>query len=61
MSSIIVISPPPPDPDEGGRGIQPRVRVTIEYDPPEFADPKSIKRTQKQLQKAADAIVARFG
>jgi hypothetical protein len=60
MSGSTVIITSPPD-DGGGRTVQPRVKVTIEYDPPEFADPKSVKRTQKQLQKAADAIVARFG
>lgn len=60
MSSIIIISPPPL-PDEGGRGTPTRVRVSIEYDPPEFTDQKEVTRTQKKLQKAADAIVARFG
>lgn len=61
MSSTIIIitSPFPDDPD--GRAVQPRVKVTIEYDPPEFADPKEVKRTTKKLQAAADKIVARFG
>lgn len=59
-STIIIITPPLPD-DDGGRVAAPRVRVTIEYDPPEFMDEKTVKRTEKKLRKAAEKIVAQYG
>ena len=62
MSSIIVLTPPTLPDDPGGKSvIKPRVKVTIEYDPPEFMDAKQVKRVTKALQKAAEAIVAKYG
>ena len=58
MSVIIITSPPD---DEGGRATGSRVRVSIEYDPPEFASDKQVAKTRKALQREADKIVAKYG
>lgn len=59
MSVIVITSPP--DDEEGGRVAGSRVRVNIEYDPPEFASDKQIAKTRKALQREADKIVAKYG
>lgn len=60
MSGSTVIITSPPD-DGDGRQSASRVRVNIEYTPPEFADPATVAKVQKQLQKVADKIVAKYG
>lgn len=59
-SSVIIITSPPED-EEGGRSASSRVKVSIEYTPPEFADHATVEKARKALQKAADKIVAKFG
>lgn len=57
----VIITSPPSDSGGGSASINARVKVEITYDPPDFMDAKAVKRVTKQLQKAADSIVAKFG
>lgn len=50
-----------PGGDDGGRGVPPRVSVTIVYNPPAYLSPAIVARTKRQLQKEADRIVAKYG
>lgn len=60
MSGDVVIIT---EPDSNGASTVdgPRVKVTIEYNPPEFADAATIKQVTRKLRKRANKIVAEFG
>jgi hypothetical protein len=61
MGSTVIIITSPPDDGDGLVANTSRVKVNIEYTPPEFADPATVEKTRKALQKVADKIVAKFG
>jgi hypothetical protein len=61
MSSTVIIITSPPDDGDGLVANTSRVKANFEYTPPPFADPATVEKVRKALQKAADKIVAKYG